>query len=107
LVAASPAIKGVHNIQISQITPEQPRLTLHACISDPREAASALATAKAYLDKNYGIQNSTIQIEIGDECPDADIANTSEPVFEVHENKNPSAPIKTQGRGAAALAASD
>lgn len=107
LVAASPAIKGVHNIQISQITPEQPRLTLHACISDPGEAASALAAAKTYLDEHHGIQNSTIQIEIGDACPDADIANASEPVFEVHENKSPSASIKTQGGGAAALAASD
>lgn len=106
LVAASPAIKGVHNIQISQITPEQPRLTMHACIADPRDAAEALAAAKAYLEKQHKILHSTIQIEVGDECPDAGGETTAEPAFEVHKNEAPAPALKAQG-GTAALAASD
>lgn len=70
LIAAAPQIRGVHNIQISQITPEQPRLTLHACVADARDAAGALAAAKSFLEERYGIHQSTVQIEIGEDCPD-------------------------------------
>ncbi len=68
---ASDKIKGVHHVQISQITPEQPRLTLHACVDSAGDAADALEAAKCYLEKEFAIRESTIQIEIGDECPDA------------------------------------
>ncbi len=67
---ASPLIRDVHHVQISQITPDQPRLTLHACVADACDAADALATAKEYLDKKYKIRYSTIQIEVGAACPD-------------------------------------
>ena len=70
VVGASPLIKQVHDIRISQITPDQPRLTMHACVDDAADAASALEAAKAFLDKKYRIRNSTIQMEIGEECPD-------------------------------------
>lgn len=103
LVKAVQQIKGVHNVQISQITPEQPRLTLHACVGDARDAAGALATAKAFLEDRYNIRHSTIQIEIGEECPDAP-GSHKDPVrhFEVHENKAPvSKPLKAQGGSAA------
>ena len=70
VIEASPLIKGVHDIRISQITPDQPRLTMHACVDDAADAASALEAAKAFLDEKYEIRNSTIQIEVGEDCPD-------------------------------------
>lgn len=70
LIRAAPEIVGVHNVQISLITPDQPRLTLHACVGDARDAAAALAAAKEFLETHYQIRQSTIQIEVGDECPD-------------------------------------
>lgn len=70
LKSASPLIKNVHHVQISQITPDQPRLTMHACVENADDAASALAAAKEYLDKKHHITHSTIQMEIGEDCPD-------------------------------------
>lgn len=70
LQKASNLIKNVHHIQITQITPDQPRLTLHACVEKAGDAAEALAAAKEYLEKEYNIRHSTIQIEIGVNCPD-------------------------------------
>ncbi|WP_165793739.1 cation diffusion facilitator family transporter [Hyphococcus luteus] len=87
LIAAAPQIKDVHSIQISQITPEHPRLTLHARITDAQDAASALAAAKAFLEERYDIHYSTVQIEIGEECPDSHAPSESDASFEAHENK--------------------
>jgi cobalt-zinc-cadmium efflux system protein len=105
LIDAVQQIKGVHNVQISQITPEQPRLTMHACVNDARDAATALATAKTFLEEKYHIRHSTIQIEIGDECPDG--SHTREVVrkFEVHENKARQASTREASGGTAAFAA--
>ncbi len=77
LKEASPLIKDVHQVQISLITPDQPRLTLHACVDQAGDAAEALAAAKAFLEKKYRIRHSTIQVEVGDECPDRVIENGS------------------------------
>lgn len=70
LKEASPLIKDVHHVQIWQITPDQPRLTLHACVDKSEDAASVLEAAKSFLDRKYKIKQSTIQIEVGAECPD-------------------------------------
>jgi cobalt-zinc-cadmium efflux system protein len=107
LTSASAKIKNIHNVQISQITPEQPRLTLHACVESAGDATAALEEAKAYLAKEFNIQQSTIQIEVGDACPDAEKAHAERPPFEVHENKAGAAPKNIPANGAAALAASD
>lgn len=106
LVAAAPQIRGVHNIQISQITPEQPRLTLHACVADARDAAGALAAAKAFLEARYGIHQSTIQIEIGEECPDEAIEPEERRSFEAHDHKLPAA-AQFKAHGGPAFAGSD
>jgi len=76
LTAASSAIKGVHHIRIWQITPDQPRITLHACVDRADEAATALRSAKEFLATEYGIHHSTIQIDVGGECPDGSIDQT-------------------------------
>ncbi len=70
LKATVPAIKDVHHIRIWQITPDQPRITLHACIDNAEDAAAALRSAKDYLASEFGIRHSTIQIDIGGDCPD-------------------------------------
>ncbi len=70
LKKATPLIRNVHHVQISQITPDQPRLTLHACVDNASDASAALAAAKQYLDQKYNIHHSTIQVEVGGACPD-------------------------------------
>ncbi len=105
LLAAAQQIKSIHNIQISQITPEQPRLTMHVSVADARDAAGALTEAKAYLEKRYGIHHSTIQVEIGEECPDAGAAHgENHAQTHNHETAHRGVSLKTQG-GAAAFAA--
>lgn len=103
LLKSGPQIKSVHSIQISQITPEQPRLTMHVCVGDARDAAGALADVKAFLEERYGIHYSTIQVEIGEECPDAASPGAAAS-FEVHGH-GPSCrsnvEIKPQGGAAA------
>lgn len=107
LRSAAPTIKGVHNVQISQITPDQLRLTLHACVAEAADSAEALEAAKAFLEKEYNIRHSTVQIEVGDECPDAGSFTNVKRTFEVHENKtDPAADLSGRG-GATALAAGD
>lgn len=73
LVNASPAITGVHKIQITQITPDLPRLTLHAYVDSAENAGAALAAIKDVLEGRYGVEHSTVQIEIGWECPDSSL----------------------------------
>lgn len=70
LRTVSPAIKDVHHIRIWQITPDQPRITLHLCVDHGEDAASALRSAKDFLASEFGIQHSTIQIDVGGDCPD-------------------------------------
>ncbi len=70
LAAASPVIEDIHSVKISQLTPDQLRLTLHARIRDGAPAAETLRALKQRLGERYGIEDSTIQIESGFDCPD-------------------------------------
>ncbi|MEO1251778.1 MAG: cation diffusion facilitator family transporter [Pseudomonadota bacterium] len=70
LKQAAPKIRDVHQVRIWQITPEQPRITLHACVDCDADARNALHDAKKYLISEFGIHHSTIQIDVGGECPD-------------------------------------
>ncbi len=70
LVASSPDVEDVHNIKISQLTPDQLRLTMHARIRTGAAADEALRGLKARLENHFGIRDSTIQIEAGCACPD-------------------------------------
>lgn len=67
---AAPLIQDIHGVQITQITPDQLRLTMHACVGKAEDTAAALEAAKQYLGQRYKIRQSTIQIEIGSDCPD-------------------------------------
>lgn len=70
LKTASPLINDVHHIRIWQITPDQPRITLHLCVESADDASAALRSAKTLLAEEFGIAHSTIQIDVGGECPD-------------------------------------
>lgn len=69
---SAPEVEDVHDVRIWQITPDSARLTLHARIRNSADAEMALERIKAYLEKEHGIRQSTVQIEIGDDCPDCD-----------------------------------
>ncbi len=105
IIDASPLIKEVHDIRISQITPDQPRLTMHACVDSAADAAPALEAAKAFLGKKYKIRNSTIQVEVGEDCPDR--AFKDEEQLAPAANANQSIASGSAAGGAAVLAASD
>ncbi len=68
--SASSLINDVHHIRIWQITPDQPRITLHVCVDRAEDATSAILSAKEFLAAEFGIQHSTIQIDVGGDCPD-------------------------------------
>lgn len=61
----SPLITDVHHVRISQITPDQLRLTMHICVGKDSDASEALAAAKRYLECHHDIRESTIQVETG------------------------------------------
>ena len=65
----SPDVEDVHSVQIWQIKPGTPRIILHARVNEQADGAAVLADVKSVLTKNFGIEDSTIQIEYG-ACPD-------------------------------------
>lgn len=105
IIDASPLIKEVHDIRISQITPDQPRLTMHACVENAADAASALEAAKAFLDRKYNIRNSTIQVEVGEECPDLAFEDKAQQARAANSNR--SIAEESAAGAAAALATPD
>lgn len=70
LKSASPLINDVHHIRVWQITPDQPRITLHLCVENADDATAALRSAKDFLASDFGINHSTIQVDVGGDCPD-------------------------------------
>lgn len=69
---SAPGVEDVHDVRIWQITPDSSSLTLHARIGDSAAAEDALDRIKTYLEREYGIRQSTVQIEIGGGCPDCE-----------------------------------
>lgn len=72
LKAAAPNVLDIHDVRIWQLTTDHTSLSLHARIADPDDAAAALNDIKSRLEQTYGISQSTIQIETGEDCPDCD-----------------------------------
>lgn len=69
LCDASPDIEDIHHVHAWSLTAERPLLTLHAVVRPGADHAEVLGRIKDCLLANYGIDHSTVQIEIGD-CPD-------------------------------------
>jgi len=76
MLQESDVIRNVHDVRISQITPEQLRLTMHVCVDKDSDAPSALSAAKTFLERRYGIRQSTVQVEVGS-CLDRGSEQTS------------------------------
>jgi cobalt-zinc-cadmium efflux system protein len=70
LIKSAPSVDDIHHVQVSQITPDQPRLTMHARLRDGASANEALDALKRRLSEKFGIAESTIQIESDACCPD-------------------------------------
>jgi len=70
LIAMTADVEDIHSVKISQLTPDQLRLTMHAKIRAGAAADEALRALKSTLEERFGIHDSTIQIEAGCACPD-------------------------------------
>lgn len=65
-------ILDVHAVRIWQLTPEESRVTLHVRIKNREHAQDALDAVKRRLEAQFGIRQSTVQIELGPHCPDGE-----------------------------------
>ena len=86
LKSAIDDVDDIHSVKIWQLTPDQPRLTLHAKLRDGAAADEALRALKSRLEATYGIHESTIQIEGGGDCPDHGAAADSHSGRHAHDH---------------------
>ncbi len=92
---AAPEVADIHQVQIWQITPDEIRLTMHARIRSPQQVESALQRMKAFLETNYGIEQSTVQVETSDECPDCRTDDDRSDVLHLDPKISGRAPVMT------------
>ena len=64
-----PHLIGVHHVHAWALTAEKPLLTLHAQVAQESQIAVVVADIKTVLNERFGIDHSTIQVEL-DQCPD-------------------------------------
>ena len=69
LTAAVPEVVDVHHVHAWSLTQERPLLTLHALVADGADYDRVLARIKGFLEKEYDIDHSTVQLET-DVCAD-------------------------------------
>ena len=72
LTAAVPEVVDVHHVHAWSLTHERPLLTLHALVADGADYDGVLARIKSFLETEYEIDHSTVQLETGvcaDEVP--------------------------------------
>lgn len=53
----------VHHVHTWMITAERPMMTLHVEVAPDADHRKVLVGARAYIDKNFGITHTTVQIE--------------------------------------------
>ena len=64
-----PHVLEVHHLHAWALTEEKPLLTLHAQVGAQEHVEEAITDIKRILNASFGIDHSTIQIELGP-CPD-------------------------------------
>ncbi len=69
LIQSFPHIDDVHHIHVWSLTQEKPLLTMHVRVNEDISNGEILSDIKNYLDREYGIEHTTIQIE-GSTCID-------------------------------------
>ena len=65
-----PGVANIHDVHIWQITPSDARLTLHAVVKDQLSVDETRLAIEKIVRERFDIAESTIQIEIGETCPD-------------------------------------
>jgi cobalt-zinc-cadmium efflux system protein len=66
-----PHVVEVHHLHAWALTAEKPLLTLHAQVQQQSHMETVVVEIKAILNNSFGIDHSTIQVELGP-CPDDD-----------------------------------
>ena len=69
MMAAVPGITDVHHIHTWMITADRPMITLHVEVEPGADHHTVLASVRAHIRDNVGIEHATIQIETAG-CPD-------------------------------------
>jgi cobalt-zinc-cadmium efflux system protein len=69
LIETIPNIVEVHHMHAWALTAEKPLLTLHAQVAEESHVQNVTAEIKSILNAQFGIDHSTVQVELGD-CPD-------------------------------------
>lgn len=70
IVASIPGVYGIHHVHVWGLTPQQLMLTMHLQLDDEDRSQSAVVReVKAFLRDEYGIDHSTIEVEL-DGCAD-------------------------------------
>ena len=62
-------VLDVHHVHAWALTSERPLVTLHAAISEGSDTQRVVAAVKAVLLEEFGVDHSTVQVELGP-CPD-------------------------------------
>lgn len=66
-LAALPGVAGVHHIHVWSLTSGRPLATLHLRTLPGADLAAVLKASKAHLHDKFGIDHSTVEIEVGQE----------------------------------------
>ncbi len=69
LIETIPNIVEVHHMHAWALTAEKPLLTLHAQVAEESHVQNVTAEIKSILNAQFGIDHSTVQVELG-ACPD-------------------------------------
>jgi len=70
IVAHVPGVGEIHHVHIWGLTPQQLMLTMHMSLRGPVESqAEVIRRVKSFLQEEYGIGHSTIELEV-DGCSD-------------------------------------
>lgn len=70
VVAAVPGVAGIHHVHVWGLTPQQLMLTMHVTLSgDVPSQSGVVRDVKAFVEKQYGIGHSTVEVEV-DGCAD-------------------------------------
>lgn len=69
LMAGVPGVLEIHHVHAWSLTAEKPLVTLHANLEESIDVAGATSSMKKILFDRFGIDHSTIQVELGP-CPD-------------------------------------
>ena len=70
IVAQVQGVEGIHHVHVWGLTPQQLMLTMHlALAADAPSQSGVVREVKAFLENEYGIGHSTIEVEV-DGCAD-------------------------------------